>query len=149
MIQACQNNNVILYENFMCTYHPQHEFVRTTITQGIIGKVRTYKSYFGFPPFEKNSFRYNPQLGGGSLNDAGAYTLCMAREIFQTEPITVTSTLEIDPRTAVDIHGTILIEFPNNQTAITSFGFDQVYCSIRILLHGTILLFFIHPPLAK
>ncbi len=127
MIQACKKNNVILYENFMCTYHPQHEFVRDTITKGIIGKARLYKSYFGFPPFEKESFRYQPNLGGGSLNDAGAYTICMAREIFQTEPIAITATLEIDEKTGVDIHGSMLLEFPHNQTALTSFGFDQVY----------------------
>ncbi len=127
MIEACQKNNVILFENFMCAYHPQHEFVRTTIASGKIGKVRIYKGYFGFPPFEKNSFRYDPILGGGSLNDAGAYTIFMARKIFQTEPIALTSTLEYNTEKGVDIHGSLFAEFPHNQVAITSFGFDQVY----------------------
>ncbi len=127
LVQTCQDNNLVLYENFMCEYHPQHQHVKNALKEGKIGTPRVFKSYFGFPPLKKDSFRYDASLGGGSLNDAGAYTAFMARTIFETEPIAVSAHLEIDPANNVDICGSTHLQFPNNQNALLSFGFDNVY----------------------
>jgi len=84
------------------------------------------KGYFGFPPINLSSFRYDKELGGGSLNDAGAYTVFIARKILG-EPIKATSTFNMDPKKEVDINGSAILEFPDQKTALISFGFDNIY----------------------
>ncbi len=127
MIEACKSNGVALYENFMCGFHPQHAKVLSLIHEGEIGEPFVFKGYFGFPPLDKKNFRYDKKLGGGSLNDAGSYTLFMARKMLEGEPVAVTANLVIDSETGVDVQGSAYVEFPNNKVAFCSFGFNQVY----------------------
>lgn len=127
IIDACKKNKVVLFENFMCDYHPQHAQVLSLINSNEIGTPITFKGYFGFPAFHKDNFRNNKRLGGGSLNDAGAYTLFMARKILGGEPLTITCQLEMDKKTGVDTRGSAFLTFKDNKTAFISFGFDNVY----------------------
>jgi len=127
MVGSCRSSKVVLFENFMCDYHPQHEKVLSLIHTGKIGDIFTFKGYFGFPPLDKGNFRYNKKLGGGSLNDAGAYPVFMARKILESEPISVTCRFNIDHENKVDIQGAAYIEFPNNKLAFVAFGFNNVY----------------------
>jgi NDP-hexose-3-ketoreductase len=124
MIDECKKNKVVLFENFMCDYHPQHKKVCDLIRE--IGTPIVLRAYFGYPPVAKQDFKYNKELGGGSLNDAGAYTLFIARKFFG-EPISITSNLDIDQKTEVDIRGSAFLEFPENKIAFLSFGMDNVY----------------------
>ena len=126
IVESCRRNNVVLFENFMCDYHPQHDVASKAIADGNIGNVFTLKSYFGFPPMDKNGFRYNKEIGGGSLNDAGAYTIFIARKIIGSEPVSVTCRLNMDNELDVDVQGTAFVEF-DGKTAFLGFGFDNVY----------------------
>jgi dTDP-3,4-didehydro-2,6-dideoxy-alpha-D-glucose 3-reductase len=126
IVDACKQNNVVLFENFMCDYHPQHDVVLKALADGNIGDVFTLKSYFGFPPMDKDGFRYNKELGGGSLNDAGAYTVFIARKIMSCEPVSVTCRLNVNENVGVDVQGTAFVEF-DGKTAFLGFGFDNVY----------------------
>jgi predicted dehydrogenase len=126
MVKACKAKKLTLFENFMCDYHPQHAKVLSMIRDKEIGDISTIKAYFGFPPLDKKNFRYDKNLGGGSLNDAGAYTAFISRKMLEAEPTAVTCTLKMDI-TKVDIQGSALLEFPENKTALISFGFDNVY----------------------
>lgn len=126
MVEYCRSKKVVLYENFMCDYHPQHALAKSSVAQGNIGDPLVFKGYFGFPPFPKTSFRYNSELGGGSLNDAGAYTVFMARKMFG-EPVSVTARLTVDPETKVDLQGSAFLEFSESKVGFLSFGFNNVY----------------------
>ncbi|HIH11119.1 TPA: Gfo/Idh/MocA family oxidoreductase [Candidatus Woesearchaeota archaeon] len=126
MMQACQDAGVVLFENFMCDAHPQHAVVEQAIVHDKIGKPVVFKSYFGFPPLQGQGFRYDLALGGGALNDAGAYTVFMARKLFQEEPIAVTAVLD-NGNYAVDVHGSALLEFSAGRTALVAFGFENMY----------------------
>lgn len=125
MIEACKRNSVALYENFAPEFHPQHEKVRSLLVEGAIGTPHVWTGYYGFPPFEKGNIRLNADLKGGSLNDAGCYTVFIARKLFATEPIAVTCALFNDGA-EVDMRGTALVEFPT-ATALMAFGFDDMY----------------------
>ena len=57
----------------MFQYHNQHAFVQKIIEDGEIGDIHFFKSSFGFPPRRKDDIRYNKELGGGALLDAGGY----------------------------------------------------------------------------
>ena len=50
----------------------------------------------------------------------------MARKMFG-EPLAVTAILNIDSESNVDVHGSVLLEFPMQKTGLLSFGFDNVY----------------------
>ena len=126
IVEVCRKNGVVLYENFMCSYHPQHQKVISLMKEGMIGKPLVLKGYFGFPPMNSSNFRYDKELGGGSLNDAGAYTVFIARKMLG-EPIKVTSTFNMDKENEVDINGSAILEFADNKTALISFGFDNIY----------------------
>ncbi len=124
MIEVCKKNKVILFENFMCDYHPQHQKVISILPE--IGEMFMFNGFFGFPPPDKDNIRYKKELGGGSLNDAGCYPLFIVRKIFQSEPIAVTCKL-VEDKKEVDIKGTAYLEFPDNRFATIAFGFDNYY----------------------
>src|SRR3989344_3400981 len=89
-----------------------------------ICKTSVFNGFFGFPPLDKKNFRYDSELGGGSLNDAGAYTVFMARKFFG-EPLTATCSLVRDG--GVDIKGSAMLEFKDGKIGLLSFGFNNVY----------------------
>lgn len=127
MVKVCQKNKVVLYENFMCNHHPQHQRVGSLISNGIIGDAHLFKGFFGFPPLKENSFAYKKSLGGGSLNETGAYPVFMSRKILQSEPLSVTCSLFYDKIHDANIRGSVYMEFPKNKTALVAFGFDNMY----------------------
>lgn len=123
MIEVCKKNKVILVENFMCDYHPQHESVISLLPE--IGDIFMFNSKFGFPPLDKDNIRYQKELGGGSLNDIGCYPVFMSRKILQSEPLEVTCKLVSNNN--VDIQGVAYLEFPDKKFATISFGFNNFY----------------------
>lgn len=125
IVNNCKSNGVILYESFMCDFHPQHSKVLSLIEDGKIGCQKVFQSYFGFPQLAKDNIRYNKQLGGGSLNDVGAYTVFMSRKIFSDEPLTVNCTMFYD--NDVDFGGSAKLVFNDSKIALLSFSFDAVY----------------------
>jgi len=126
IVEACKKNNVMLFENFMCAYHPQHEKVKEVIKEEL-GNVSTFSGSFGFPHLKKENFRYKKDLGGGSLNDMGAYLVFMSSLILQDVPKAVTCSLKYTPGIDVDLQGSALLEFQNEKTSLISFGFDKIY----------------------
>lgn len=127
VVEECRKAGIVLYENFMCDFHPQHAKVQSMIERGDIGESAVFRGYFGFPRMGEDNFRYDKDLGGGSLNDAGAYTIFMARKMLCAEPIAVTARLHTDNGLGVDMRGEVLMEFPNDRSAFIAFSFDALY----------------------
>ncbi len=136
IIEACRKNSVALFENFMCDFHPQHAKVISLLNEGAIGAAFLFQGFYGFPPFPDDNIRYDKELGGGGLNDAGCYTIFMSRKILQLEPVAVTCSLVMGKGKEVDIQGSALLEFPEGKSAIVAFGLDQVYQN-NYLVWGT------------
>ncbi len=127
MIKECRSKGVVLYENFMCDFHPQHAKVMSLLADGEIGEPIVFQSWYGFPLFQKDNIRYQKELGGGSLNDVGTYTAFMVRKIFDKEPESVSCKLIYDSATDVDMRGSILMEFPSGESALMAFGYGMAY----------------------
>ncbi|RJQ34468.1 gfo/Idh/MocA family oxidoreductase [Candidatus Parcubacteria bacterium] len=125
MVDCAKRNGVALYENFVPEFHPQHVRIQELITDGAIGKPHIFQGWYGFPPFPAEDIRYRVDLKGGALNDAGCYTVFMARKMLAQEPIAVTCRLAANGH-EVDVEGSALLEFPN-ATAQLSFGFNNLY----------------------
>lgn len=125
MIAACKKNGGALYENFVPEFHPQHATILSLVNEGKTGTPHVWSGVYGFPPFPGGDIRYRADLKGGALNDAGCYTVFMARKIMQEEPIAATCVLDNNGY-EVDIKGSALLEFKKG-TALMSFGFDHLY----------------------
>lgn len=118
---------IVLYEDFMCDFHPQHQKVLSLITDGEIGKPFLFRSYFCIPKMSEDNFRYNRELGGSSLYEVGWYPVFMARKILQSEPISVTAQLFYDKKKGVDMTGIAQLVFKNEQIAQIAFSLDSLY----------------------
>jgi NDP-hexose-3-ketoreductase len=124
-----------LVENFQFRFHPQTEYIVNKIQEGVIGEIRSVKSYFGFPPFsEANNIRYQAGLGGGALLDAGAYPIKALQLILGNDLSVTSSVLNTTPKREVDIWGGAFVQQNNGPAfANISFGFDHFYqCSLEV-----------------
>ena len=126
IISICKKYNVSILEGFMYQFHPQHDFVKNLIKEKTLGEPILFKAVFGFPPMNKNNYRYNIDLGGGAFLDAGVYTLHSARKIFNEEPINSYS-IKHNYKDGVDIHGSCMLHFKNNKSAFLCYGFNNYY----------------------
>lgn len=126
IIDAARSAGVLITENFMCGFHSQHAEVLRILTEGSLGEVRVFSSRFGFPPLPEGDIRYQKSLGGGALNDNGAYLVFMARRLFGAEPVRAFSVPRMGP-TGVDVSGSVMLEFPGDRIAHLDFGFSFDY----------------------
>lgn len=127
MIGMAESKGLTIMENFMFRHHSQHNFTWELLRAKKLGEIRIFRSQFGFPPLDRSNFRYDKMAGGGSLLDAGAYTL-KASQWFLGKGLEVTAaTLYIDPASGVDIFGNASLISRDNVVAQLSFGFDNFY----------------------
>ncbi len=129
IIELAKKNNVAVVENFQFQHHSQHKYVLDLLNKGEIGKLRSFRAQFGFPPFSENSnIRYNKGLGGGALLDAGAYTLKASTFILGNEFEVKSSFLSFNEKYKVDWYGgAFLINKEKNIMSQVAFGFDNYY----------------------
>ncbi len=126
IIKVCKENNRVLYENFTCDYHPQHQKVIELMSGGEIGKLHVFQSTYGFPLINNGAnFRYDKNLGGSALNESGAYQVYTVRKLLKKEPISIYANLSFS--NGVDMKGSVIMAFENNFIATFSFNFDAVY----------------------
>lgn len=127
IINAAKSKGLLLMENFMFKYHKQHQVIWQNFKNDNVGSLRLFRSQFGFPPLGNSNFRYNNSLGGGSLLDAGAYTVMASRWYLGNEQEVISAVLYIDPVNNVDIYGNATLKNKDGIVSQLSFGFDNFY----------------------
>lgn len=135
LVGTARKNGLLLMENFQFRFHSQTAWVRDLIRSGKIGKIRCFRSSFGFPPFkDKTNIRYKKSLGGGALLDAGAYTVKSMQVILPEEDFRFKSASMITPESSeVDIYGGAYFESINGVIAELAYGFDNYYqCGFEV-----------------
>jgi dTDP-3,4-didehydro-2,6-dideoxy-alpha-D-glucose 3-reductase len=134
LVELAESKNRVLRENFMFKYHRQHQIVWENLHKGDLGSIRLFRSQFGFPPLDSSNFRYDNNLGGGSLLDAGAYTVMASRWFLGSDQDVISSVLYIDSAKNVDIYGNVTLQNKNGIVSQLSFGFDNFYqCNYEFL----------------
>ena len=119
MVDSFEKEGLVLFENFVCDYHPQHSKILSLINKGEIGNPLIFGSYFGFM-VPDGDIRKDENLDTGCLNDIGAYMVLMSMKLFQEEPISVAASFDQN-------QGTIYMEFPGVKAAFGGFGFNHAY----------------------
>jgi len=132
MVEMARKKGLLLMENFMFLHHQQHQLVKQLIKDGKIGEIRSFRSSFGFPPLSAANFRYQKELGGGALLDAGAYTVRACQFFLGNELKVEAATLNY-LNFEVDIFGGAFLKSANGMFAEIAFGFDNFYqCNYEI-----------------
>ncbi len=75
MTSLADRHGVLLFENIMYLRHPQHRMIRELVDEGAIGRLRGFRSSFGFTLPAPGGFRLSAGPGGGSFQDQARYPL--------------------------------------------------------------------------
>lgn len=124
---------VVLQENYMFLYHAQLADIEKIIASGELGKLRLVRTSFGFPRRAGGDFRYVKELGGGTMLDNGGYTIKLINRLLGKSARLVSSGLDYDEETGVDIFGTAEFMNADGVLAQAAFGMDcQYQCSLEL-----------------
>jgi NDP-hexose-3-ketoreductase len=135
LTKLAKDKGLVILENFQFRFHPQLQLIKDCLTNGKIGEIRSLRVSFGFPPFiDRENIRYNPELGGGALLDAGAYTTKISQILLGEDLKVKASSLNFAPGYPVDIWGgAYLHDEVSGAFSEIAFGFDNFYqCGIEI-----------------
>jgi len=134
LVSTARRCNRFLMESFQFRFHAQNVFVRDIIDSERLGKIRSFRASFGFPPFaDAANIRYNKELGGGALLDAGAYTIKASTYFLGKELKVVAANSWSDEHCSVDLGGNIFLTRSDGVVSETSYGFDNFYqCGYEI-----------------
>ena len=130
IISEAKKNRVRIMEGFMFRFHPSIEKVREIIDKKRIGEIFSFQSRYGFPSISKRDIRYQNNLGGGILNDAGCYPICATRILFNEEPKSVNCNLIMNQKYKVDEYANLIMSFSNGKVAEMNVGYGLFYQSI-------------------
>lgn len=134
ILDIAVKGGLVAMENFMFPFHNQHQAVLNILQDGAIGKIRNFRATFSFPPLEADNFRYIPEIGGGAILDAAAYTVKAAQVFLGQELEFLSASLQIDPIRKVDITGSAHFLYQERIPVQLSWGFDNFYqCGVDIL----------------
>lgn len=127
IIQLARKYQLCVFENFMFPFHSQFEFVREMIAKKIIGEMQLLRSSFGFPIVNAaTNIRYKKEIGGGSLLDAGAYTLMGSQYFLGFKQEVLSSSLEYQGQ-EVDFQGSVMLKNRQGIVSQLAFGFNNYY----------------------
>ena len=133
LITTAKSNNLAIHENYMFIFHSQLDEIDKIIRSGEIGEVRLYRISFGFPKRASTDFRYNKALGGGSLIDAGGYTIKYAKRLLGDTAVIRCAQLNYVKPYEVDIFGSATLTNSYGTTAQITFGMDNDYkCELEV-----------------
>lgn len=133
LINLAKEKKLAIHENYMFVFHKQLKEIEDIVKSGTIGDVRLYRIAFGFPKRAEGDFRYIKELGGGSLLDAGGYTIKLASMLLGPTAKIKTSTLNYTKDYDVDLYGSATMVNDEGLTAQLAFGMDNSYkCELEI-----------------
>ena len=122
--------------------------LRELLKQGAIGKVRLIRSSFGVAFSDPANIRLKPEVGGGSLLDAGSYAVSLALLVAGERPDRVSAVAKWN-KTGVDMTVAATLEFPSGIIAQVSSSFDTAFHRNALIAgdEGTIETTYLnHPP---
>jgi predicted dehydrogenase len=86
---------VVVTEAFHYRYHPLAERLRRVAHGGELGAIREIRTAMCFPLPKFSDIRYNYELGGGAMMDAGCYALHCLRLLGPSEPQLVSASAQL------------------------------------------------------
>lgn len=133
LVDLARARGLGLHENYMFVFHDQLAVVHDMIRDGVVGDVRLYRIAFGFPKRPAGDFRYDRELGGGALIDAGGYVLKYARRILGPSCRIRYAQMNSQSGYDVDIYGSGALTNEHGDSVQIAFGMDNDYkCELEV-----------------
>lgn len=121
---AARFPHLVVMEAFMYRFHPQWETVKRLLRDGAIGELKAIRAEFTYFNTDPANVRNQADIGGGGILDIGCYGVDLCRFLFEREPVTVKSVVDVDPAFGTDRHATALMDFAP--------GMGMVLCSTQL-----------------
>ena len=125
LIDARDQNGVIIAEAFMVRHHPQWLAARDAVRQGRIGELRAVQAVFSYMNKDPENVRNQAAIGGGGIYDIGCYPIVTSRFLFGEEPVRALALIERDPVFQTDRLASAVLHFPGGQA--------QFICSTQLV----------------
>ncbi|KAA3619548.1 MAG: gfo/Idh/MocA family oxidoreductase [Calditrichaeota bacterium] len=109
-----------IMEAFMYRFHPQWIKTKALVQNGAIGQIKAIQSAFSFFDDNSESIVNRKDYGGGSLMDIGCYPISLSRFLFDSEPKSVSATIEYHPEFKIDTRTSGILEFDHGSTTFFS-----------------------------
>lgn len=113
-----------IFECLMFKYHPLYQKYLEIKKSNKILKI---KSKFTIPHIDKNNFRYNKNLGGGSLFDLGIYPISLISDSLDINNNFKKIDYQFDDELDVDLYGSIMAEDLNGTEIELEWGIGYEY----------------------
>ena len=136
--KIAKDRNLALFENFQFRFHSQLKSIKDLLNSNIIGDLKFIRSDFCFPFIDDTkNIRYNIELDGGALFDAGVYPLKISQLFLGYDLKVLNSKLIYSNKYDVDVGGFATLEHKSNGIfSQIFFGFGNFYRN-SIELFGT------------
>ncbi len=112
---VAQRTGLVLMEAFHWRYHPLAQRMVEIVQRGELGTLEHVEAALCFPLPMFSDIRYQYDLAGGAMMDAGCYTVSQARAIAGEEPEVVTATAKLR-KPDVDRAMRAELKFPSGAT---------------------------------
>lgn len=149
MFDTAHEHRVHLVEAYPYLAQPMTLKVRELVASGAIGTPQLIRASFGFPFSDTSNIRLKPDVGGGSLMDAGSYAVSFVRVIAGARPKRVHAHARW-ASTGVDLTLAGTLEFENGLVAQIASSFATGYHRTAQIAGdaGTIdTMYLNHPPM--
>lgn len=115
--EAARHSGLVVMEAFHYRYHALTRRMLEIVNSGELGTITKMEAWLCFPLLPPNNVRWNYQLAGGALMDAGCYTIHLLRTLAGAEP-RVSSATAKTRRAAVDRLLEAELAFPGGCTGL-------------------------------
>ena len=115
--EAARHSGLVVMEAFHYRYHALTRRMLEIVNSGELGTITKMEAWLCFPLLPPNNVRWNYQLAGGALMDAGCYTIHLLRTLAAAEP-QVSSATAKTRRAAVDRLLEAELAFPGGCTGL-------------------------------
>jgi predicted dehydrogenase len=88
---AADRTGLVVMEAFHWRYHPLAARMLEIIDSGELGPIKHIETWMCFPLYKRNDIRWQLDLAGGALMDAGCYAVHMLRTFAGAEPEVVSA----------------------------------------------------------
>jgi predicted dehydrogenase len=88
---AAERTGLVVMEAFHWRYHPLAQRMVDVIDSGELGTVKHIETWMCFPLLKRGDIRWQLDLAGGALMDAGCYAVHMLRTLAAAEPEVVSA----------------------------------------------------------
>ncbi len=123
---AAQTHGLKVMEGFMYRFHPQHQRVLALLEAGLIGQVRSVRTYFSFRMTQERLYRIARSIaqGGGATWDVGCYAVHSARWFFPTPPQAVVAMAKFNEHGA-DVSASGVLDFGDGRYAQFDYSYER------------------------